>query len=643
MSKDMPWRPTMTTSSSRFSAVKGYISQRNVPTALQRKVSADGTKQSWKAWAGEKISAGMRGTVGGGSGQGSERVALFPGWATRRYRRDTAGRLQDAFDIELFISGFASTHRAPESASRSQRAFIRLAKGFAALPKLDGSGDGRLSRSTEDLLSSVNLPPRPTEITEEYEVEALERQFQQINAPNNEEDDTASESDESPIVTSNTAVSVPSDVRRLHRNLETRIQPFWSSVISSRTVRLQLFASPLKTDGAPARHNTMEEQDARTHGPVTSRDLVTGVDGSFQARIHVSWEELCQHPGALHIAFGDPLLEHELLVSATLFPASSSNVLQPPASPIETKSLHVTLTYSPIRVISDIDDTVKKSNVLGGAREIFHNVFVKELKDIIIPGMGEWYTRMWKRGVRFHYVSNGPFEILPVLADFFPVAQLPPGSIKLRSYAGRSLFSGLLSAPAARKRAGVQEILLAFPESKFFLIGDSGEQDLELYVELASDHPTQVLGVFIRDVESWEAISDPTGKRATGRSLSGESSKAKWSISRPSSRPSTPAAYALPPQTEYFPSKQLNKEPESILSMTPMTATANEPTSFPPTRSNSTSTLGSVSEPERRRNELQLRVWRARTQLPPHIPLRVFRTPAECTVEADEILARERL
>lgn len=74
--------------------MKGYINQRNVniPSALQRRVSADGTKQSWKAWAGEKISAGMRG--GGGAGQTSERIALFPGWATRRYRRDPDGQLQ---------------------------------------------------------------------------------------------------------------------------------------------------------------------------------------------------------------------------------------------------------------------------------------------------------------------------------------------------------------------------------------------------------------------------------------------------------------------------------------------------------------------------------------------------------------------
>jgi phosphatidate phosphatase APP1 len=57
------------------------------------------------------------------------------------------------------------------------------------------------------------------------------------------------------------------------------------------------------------------------------------------------------------------------------------------------------------------------------------------------------------------------------------------GSIKLRSYAGRSLFNDLLSAPAVRKRAGVVDILDSFPDSQFFLIGDTGEQDLELYAE----------------------------------------------------------------------------------------------------------------------------------------------------------------
>ena len=62
---------------------------------------------------------------------------------------------------------------------------------YASLPKLQatpgsgpydtGSRSGMntpLSKSTEDLLKSVNLPPRPDEMTEEMEIAALEKQFQ---------------------------------------------------------------------------------------------------------------------------------------------------------------------------------------------------------------------------------------------------------------------------------------------------------------------------------------------------------------------------------------------------------------------------------------------------------------------------------
>ena len=111
--------------------------------------------------------------------------------------------------------------------------------------------------------------------------------------------------------------------------------------------------------------------------------------------------------------------------------------------------MSIPITHSPIRVISDIDDTVKLSNILGGARAIFQNVFVKDLKENIIPGMGEFYTKMWERGVRFHYVvsfffsryifsfgsrgcffflqSNGPFEILPIVNEFMRISGLPLG------------------------------------------------------------------------------------------------------------------------------------------------------------------------------------------------------------------------
>jgi len=46
-----------------------------------------------------------------------------------------------------------------------------------------------------------------------------------------------------------------------------------------------------------------------------------------------------------------------------------------------------------------------------------------------------------------------------------------------------------------------------------------------------------------------------------------------------------------------------------------------------------------LPEAEKRRYALQKRVYVARTQMPGHVPLRVFRDPREC-VEVEEILGR---
>lgn len=56
-----------------------------------------------------------------------------------------------------------------------------------------------------------------------------------------------------------------------------------------------------------------------------------------------------------------------------------------------------------------------------------------------------------------------------------------------------------------RKRPSILEVLDAFPESKFILFGDSGEQDLEVYIALARERPHQVRGIYIRDVTSGRA------------------------------------------------------------------------------------------------------------------------------------------
>ena len=71
-----------------------------------------------------------------------------------------------------------------------------------------------------------------------------------------------------------------------------------------------------------------------------------------------------------------------------------------------TTHIAIPISNQQIRVISDIDDTVKVADVLSGVKKIFHNVFVTALEDLIVPGMDKWYQRLYARGVRFHYVVS---------------------------------------------------------------------------------------------------------------------------------------------------------------------------------------------------------------------------------------------
>ncbi|MCJ1347288.1 hypothetical protein MMC31_005511 [Peltigera leucophlebia] len=151
-----------------------------------------------------------------------------------------------------------------------------------------------------------------------------------------------------------------------------------------------------------------------------------------------------------------------------------------------------------VSVVSDIDDTIKHSAISSGAREIFRNTFIRELQDLHIEGVQGWYKMMADLGAKFHYVSNSPWQLYPVLVDFFAGAGLPSGSFHLKQYSG--MLQGIFEPVAERKKGTLEKIMHDFPERRFILVGDSGEADLELYTELVLANVGRILGVFIRDV-----------------------------------------------------------------------------------------------------------------------------------------------
>ncbi|PPJ56402.1 hypothetical protein CBER1_00696 [Cercospora berteroae] len=205
-----------------------------------------------------------------------------------------------------------------------------------------------------------------------------------------------------------------------------------------------------------------------------------------------------------------------------------------------TEEVHVTAPEG-VSLISDIDDTIKHSAISAGAREIFRNAFIRELHELTIDGVREWYTTLADMGVKIHYVSNSPWQMYPVLTSYFKLAHLPKGSFHLKQYSG--MLQGIFEPAAERKKGSLEKIMRDFPDRKFVLVGDSGEADLEVYSEVALANPGRVLGIFIRDVTTtpktgyFDSNSSPGGSgkhsRNHSRHPSGEVLAQSKRLSRP--------------------------------------------------------------------------------------------------------------
>jgi hypothetical protein len=240
------------------------------------------------------------------------------------------------------------------------------------------------------------LPPRPLEISDDYEVSELNKEFEHMRNPHEVLTEEPYSSDSVPPPSSS-----PNDthiLQKQHTNLETRLRPFWSSALSSRPIEIRISSKPPAPD-----HHFHWKHAAHGYGPLLTEHVVTGPDGAFAKTFRIPWQELSRHSPA----FDRSDIEHELRITARLLPDSTpTHAYKFFADLPKEFSLDIPITSSRIRVITDIDDTVKLSDIPSGARTVFRNVFVKDLDQTKIPEMGSWYKTMSERGVHFHYVVS---------------------------------------------------------------------------------------------------------------------------------------------------------------------------------------------------------------------------------------------
>ncbi len=168
-----------------------------------------------------------------------------------------------------------------------------------------------------------------------------------------------------------------------------------------------------------------------------------------------------------------------------------------------------------LSVISDIDDTIKITNVRD-KKKLMENTFLKPFMPV--PGMADLY-RSWaaRPNTVFHYVSANPYQLYRPLREFIDAEHFPAGTYFLKSF--RAKDSSLLEFLGKQddfKTRMIQPILADFPFRKFILVGDSGEQDPEIYAALARQNPMQIEHIYIRNVTAEPATAPRYAKTFQG-------------------------------------------------------------------------------------------------------------------------------
>lgn len=166
------------------------------------------------------------------------------------------------------------------------------------------------------------------------------------------------------------------------------------------------------------------------------------------------------------------------------------------------------LEQTGLSVISDIDDTVKITEIPAGAPTVIKNTFFREFK--AAPNMAKMYQD-WM-DASFHYVSGGPWQLYRPLSAFL---FSKPNGFPEGTFHMKNVTKNLLSANTWEdlkelvtnenltfdlKVSTISEIMLRFPNRRFILVGDSGEKDPEVYREIKRRFSEQVSETWIRDV-----------------------------------------------------------------------------------------------------------------------------------------------
>lgn len=156
-------------------------------------------------------------------------------------------------------------------------------------------------------------------------------------------------------------------------------------------------------------------------------------------------------------------------------------------------------------IISDIDDTVLVSKVTHFLPKLKLMLLDDSSERSPFPGIAAFLRALTKgsdgKGDNpVFYVSGSEWNLFDLLVNFFRFHDIPEGPLLLRDKGSQFDRGSFETGESNYKIKKIRHILKTYPDLNFICIGDSGQEDPEIYQKVIKEFPGRILGIYVRDV-----------------------------------------------------------------------------------------------------------------------------------------------
>jgi len=157
-------------------------------------------------------------------------------------------------------------------------------------------------------------------------------------------------------------------------------------------------------------------------------------------------------------------------------------------------------------VISDIDDTILKTGVANKARMLWRLFLDGAESRPAFPGVAALLQALYHGAAgREHnpllYVSRSPWTLYEVLDAFFRAQAVPGGPLLFLREWGLRPWRPFPRRATDHKHVLIRHMVELYRDLPVLLIGDSVQDDPEIYAQIAREHPGRVRAIYVRGVD----------------------------------------------------------------------------------------------------------------------------------------------